>query len=197
MKTIKAFSAACTIVCAFAALTATAATAHEWQIRGVGLTKSVSTGQTATYTFVNTTNDAYFTCTVEEKGTASPGAAGTITSVKEVSCNTDGNFCETAPTIEARNLPWSTELVTYEGGLGNHIKTTAAEWKWQCRSHFTGWTESCAVDPTMKVKNVSTGVDETYNANVGNSCSNSTAAFYTEGGGILKETFAEELLRAI
>jgi hypothetical protein len=198
MKTIKTLSAALTVVFAFAALSASAATAHEWKIRGLGLTKSVPVSQTATYKFLDETNGASFICTVEEKGTVGPGAAGKITSIKELSCATSSEFCEAAPTLEALHLPWSTELVTFEGGLGNEITTKSPlpEWKWKCKSHFETWTETCGVYPTMKAKNVSLGVEETFPEKDRTGCSNSSL-FYEEKGGILKETVEEEKLQAV
>jgi hypothetical protein len=194
MKTIKTLSAVCTVVFALVALTATAASAHEWQIRRAPLTKSVKVSQTATYTFEDRDVGAQFTCELEEKGTVGPGAVGQITSIKEVSCS-EIKGCQ-GPTIEALYLPWNTELTTFEGGVGNHIKSPKdAEWKWKCQ--IIGGekrTEYCEVAPTMKVTNLAErGVEESISS-AQTSCFNATAGFFTKGGGLLFETPFEEKL---
>jgi hypothetical protein len=192
MKTIKTLSAVCTVVSALVALTATAATAHEWRLSNAPLTKSVKVSQTATYTFKDKAIGAEFTCKVEEKGTVGPGAAGQITGVKEVSCS-DIASCK-SPTIEALDLPWNTELTTFESGVGNHITSKEPEWKWKCELLSEKRTEFCAVAPTMKVTNLALyGVEEAIGSET-TSCFNAPGGFYTTGGGPLFETPFEEKL---
>jgi hypothetical protein len=194
MKTIKMLSAACAVVFALVALTATAATAHEWRLKGAPLTKSVKFSQTATYTFKDLTIGAEFICEVEEKGTVGPGAAGQITSVKEVSC-ADKALCKTTPTIEAVRLPWNTELTTFEGGVGNHITSKEPEWKWKCEIvGFDILTEYCEVAPTMKVTNLAEGDVEESISDETTSCFNGPGRFHTHGGGLLFEMPFEERL---
>ncbi len=193
MKTIKMLSVACTVVFALAALSASAATAHEWQLKGKPLSEILNTKETATYKFIDEATGASFNCTFEEKGTIGLGAEGKITSVKEESCQSNNGFCETTPTMEALKLPWSTKLVTYEGGVGNEITTKTPEWKWSCRVLLSSYTEYCAVDPMMETKNVAPNVEETA-APKRTSCLNATSAFSTEKGGLLKEaTFGQNI----
>lgn len=192
MKTIKMLSVTCTVVFALTALSASAATAHEWQMRGEGLTKSTNVTQNATLLFEDTALGAAFRCTVEEKGTIGVAGAGQIASIKQVSC-ASVSLCEGATTkIEALKLPWNTELVTFEGGLGNHITTSSPEWKWQCKMDGETRIETCLAAPTMTVKNVAPNVEETVSARTGYSCDNG-GNLRAEGGGLLKQAEGETI----
>jgi hypothetical protein len=188
MKTIKMLFVALTVVSALTAVSATAASAHEWKLLGMALTKSMSAKQTPTYHFADRTNSAEFDCTLEENGTAGTGGLGQITSVKEVECKRD-RLCQTNPTIEAKNLPWNTELTTYEGKLVNRITSASPTWKWKCQVLGTEWTETCGVATTMFTKNIGEGVEEFYKNEkeiAVTECSNSSG-FWVEGKGVLRE----------
>jgi hypothetical protein len=197
MKTIRLLSVACTVMFALAALTATAASAHEWKLSGIGLTKNVSSTQTPTYHFADRTNSAEFDCTLEEKGTVGTGGLGQISSVKEVECKAD-RLCQTAPTIEAKNLPWNTELTTYEGKLVNRITSASPTWKGKCKVLGMEWTETCGVATTMFTKNIAEGVEESYKNEkeiAVTQCSNSSG-FWVEGKGVLRGALTGEPFQA-
>jgi hypothetical protein len=187
MKNIKTVSVACAVAFAFAALWTTAATAHEWLKNGQPLTKSVNVTQKATYKWEQYGTRIEFSCTVEEKGTVGPGAAGQITSIKEVECHYL-NGCQGPVTIEARKLPWNTELQTFEGGVGNHITSSQPEWRWECEFVGEQRTETCAAVPTLSVKNLSLNVEESVHG-VWNTrqCSGTGLETGVEGSGVLKE----------
>jgi hypothetical protein len=55
-------------------------------------------------------------CKDTVKGTAGPKAAGEVTSVAMSGCTSPGtNPCSEDPSLEARNLPWKTELASLSG----------------------------------------------------------------------------------
>lgn len=196
MRTIKTLSAACTVVFAFTALSAAAATAHEWQLRSLPITKSVSVSEEANLRFTDNTTGARIACTLEEKGTIGPGAAGQIATIKVASCTSLAG-CQTGTVqFEALHLPWNTELQTFEAGLGNHI-LSKPEWKWQCKLSGSTWVQYCNANTNMTVKNVRPNVEETFNPSERTSCLVGGSGLSTEGGGLLKESRANEPISAI
>ncbi len=174
MKTIKMFSTALTLAVAFTALSAGAATAHQWQKNGKALGSTTLVKATSELQFENPGGFPPYDfdgCTIHEKGTVGLGGLGEITSVtgatgsKVISCVTVQN-CKTPITIEALNLPWKTELVTNEGVLQNHIKGEA-EWKIVCKEGSFQESDYCLVLPRASLTNVAKGVDETYSGTTG------------------------------
>jgi hypothetical protein len=187
MKTIKMLSAACAVVFALTALSASAATAHEWRWEGLPLTKAEKVVEIgARYEFADAGARITFECTVEQKGTVGPGAAGQITSFKVSECRTiEGCEASQTPTLEAVHLPWSTELVTFESGLGNTITTKGAEWKWTCKILGSNWTEHCTIAPTMNVTNLGFNVEEAYKNEPVISCF-ALGSFHVKASGVLQ-----------
>jgi hypothetical protein len=195
MKTIKMLSAACAVVFAFTALSASAATAHEWlEHKVIPLTKSVKVKEYgARYEFADEGARITFECTVEQKGTVGPGAAGQIASFKVSECRTlEGCEASQAPTLEAVHLPWSTELVTFESGLGNTITTKGAEWKWTCMILGSNWTEHCTIAPTMNVTNLGFNVEEAYKNEPVIDCF-ALGSFHMKASGVLQTENDESL----
>ena len=80
MKTIKAFALALTAVLALAGISATCASANEWQVNGAALTKAAAVAGESTITFGLEGRPVY-SCAISRKGTVGPGAAGEITSI--------------------------------------------------------------------------------------------------------------------
>ncbi|HEY3830422.1 MAG TPA: hypothetical protein VGL57_14610 [Solirubrobacteraceae bacterium] len=189
MKTIKMLSGACALVCALTALSASVATAHEWLQSGIPLGKSVNVTQKASYKFgIGGFSYIRFGCEFEVKGTVGVGGKGEVTSVKEVKCY-ENNACQAgaSQTVEAVHLPWHTELVTFEGGLGNKITTAEPEWKVKCKlASGENLTETCEIYSTASLKNLSFSVEETLKDYSKTRCLNHSD-FELEGGGILEE----------
>jgi hypothetical protein len=167
MKAIKMLSTACVVVSAFAALSTTAASAHEWKLHGSPLLTSKAFYESGKISFEDTTVGAELGCSVVEEGTVGAGAAGKITKITSpsganlVSCES-ARFCRQPASIEALHLPWSAELVELEGELRNVITTKGAEWKIQCFALGENWVNDCGVSLNMGVKNVTKGVEEFY-----------------------------------
>lgn len=189
MKTIKMFSAACTVVFALVALSASAATAHEWLQQSLRLEKNVNVTQKASYKFgIGGFSYIRFGCEFEEKGTVGTGGKGEVTSIKEVKCY-ENNACQagSSQTVEALHLPWHTELVTFESGLGNKITTAEPEWKIKCKlTDGENLTETCEIYSTASLKSLEYSVEETLKDDNKTRCFNHSK-FELEGGGLLEE----------
>jgi hypothetical protein len=189
MKTIRMFSVALTAACAFAALSTTAAAAHEWLQQGLPLTKNINVSGKANYKFgIGGFGYIRFSCEFEEKGTVGAGGKGEITSIKKGTCY-ENEACQAgaSQTVEAVHLPWHTELVTFEGGLGNKITTAEPEWKIKCKlTDGENLTETCGIYPTASLKNLSYSVEETLK-DYGKTRCFSHSKFELEGTNVLEE----------
>ncbi|HEY3830592.1 MAG TPA: hypothetical protein VGL57_15485 [Solirubrobacteraceae bacterium] len=173
MKTIKMLGLTVVAMLALGGLSASAATAYEWQINGAALVKPAAAHWTSTIKFENTAEAYSFSCTIAHKGTLGTGASGEITSItssggaKAIPCElTHGSSdCTSAMEIEALGLPWATELATVGGELRNKI-AGSPEWKVRCKGvggeARTNW---CVVSPNAGPHNVTGGVEEIYDSN--------------------------------
>jgi hypothetical protein len=160
MKTIRMFSVALTVVCAFAALSATAATAHEWRNFKGPLTKAMEVQATGPLTFENRAWGYKIQCTVHEMGTVGPGAHSEITSIKsttgstEIPCeHVEGGYCTTAAHITTSSkLPWASELVSVGSEVRNSL-VGEPEWKVTCEGGYSAFKDWCGVTPSSGLKN--------------------------------------------
>lgn len=185
MKSIKTLCFTLGAILAFGALSASAATAYEWQINGTAVTKATAAHWTSTIKFENTYDGGYaFTCTIVHKGTIDTGGKVEITSIassggaKLIPCEVtraSAGLCKSAIEVEAVGLPWTTELATV-GGVLRSQTAGSREWKIKCKGPAgetnTDW---CGVTSTGP-HNVAGGVEEIYDSN-----SPHTACF-DEGG---------------
>lgn len=168
MKTIRTLAVLLASVVAMAAVFASAASAHEWRLAGVKLTKSVEVKSEWSIHFSDTGDGNSYECKFEEKGTVGPGAAGAITSItttgatktKTISCHRISG-CSTELTIEAENLPWTTELTAVGEELRNAITAPKSpEWKVVCKGGALEGTYLCSVAHSTSVKNNASGYAE-------------------------------------
>jgi hypothetical protein len=152
-----------------AAVTASAASAYEWQINGTGAPSNTPVKWTSTIHFENIKEGYAVECKIQHVGTIGSGGLGKITSItstggaKVIPCAMAKSSvdCESAVELEAVNLPWSTELAVANNELQNK-PTGSPEWKFTCKPAGGGLrTNKCAVASTIP-HNVATGVEQEY-----------------------------------
>ena len=189
MKFIKSLGIASLALLALGALTASAASAHAWEIKKEPIIENRNVTGTATLQFEEKHIGAQLTCKLTSKGIVKHGGLGEITSItsntgaKEIPCENNKPLGCSAWTIEAKILPWKTELATIGGELRNKIFTTTElvgpQWTIRCQ----GFSDICEASPNAALKNYSKGVEAIYGAkSPATSCAEAPAGTFTTKG---------------
>lgn len=193
MKLIKLLGITSLVLLALGALTATAASAHAWENKKAPITEPHNVIGTATLSFEDKWRADKFTCKITSKATVKPGAIGEITGIasktgaKEIPCEAhESPGCSTV-TIEAKFLPWKTELATIGGELRDTIKPAGEfltpQWTVRCTGTEGKITETCEASPNTALKNYSAGVEAIYDAkSPATNCSAGPAGTFTTKG---------------
>jgi hypothetical protein len=181
LHTVKTIGLGLVVLVAMGTLGASGASAHEWQKGGFALLEPLPIEPKAsTMTFEEKAREATFKCTLVHRGaggepaaTVGGGAKGEIISVRSttgsllIPCEPIrvgiGGLCSTVH-IEARALPWATELITTTFGLRNAIKektgSGAPGWIIRCETKSGGKsTNECSNETNTSVHNYSEGVE--------------------------------------
>ncbi|HEY2537088.1 MAG TPA: hypothetical protein VGI24_08920, partial [Solirubrobacteraceae bacterium] len=113
-------------------------------------------------------------CKVNDEDTVGPNVAGAIASIKATGCTNTAGSCPT-PSIEAKNLAWSTELFTL-GTVKHNLVTNAfgPQYTVSCGGGSYKYTCSWNTRPTMT--NAPEGVDAKYEATETQTCTHGTGA---------------------
>ncbi|HEY3829606.1 MAG TPA: hypothetical protein VGL57_10470 [Solirubrobacteraceae bacterium] len=200
MKTVKMLSTAFTIMLATLSLTATAASAHTWLVGGSEVTSRTADESLALNMLFENVDEGYaMACSYATKGYVNAEGKGEITSIKGetgsnvISCSLDQSSleCKSMVSVEAKNLPWHTELATVSGELRNTITIgSSAAWIVKCHEAGGGLRENvCSAASSADITNAIGGVEETYHESPKTKC-------LVDGGNALS-TSGTELLRTL
>lgn len=196
MKGIKALGAAMLALLALGSLSATAASAHTWDINGSSPSFAEPMKASGTLTFSATYLLSY-SCPVYMEGKVGPGAAGEITSVTNkvggspILCTVLSGGLGGWETVEVKaiGLPWKTEIASVGGELRDRILGSGSGWEvFEHREGHANQTLVCRGETNTLMQNVpsSFGVEAIYNAKSPSQSCNSP-----EGGQALKTTGSE------
>ncbi len=165
---LKTLVAVLTALLSLAAISATAASAHEWQRAKHALLKTEKFESKADVRFElsSVEGNESFECEYNEKGTVGIGAGGKITSVtnkagsKVIECSHPEGIrqCEVYD-VEARDLPWATELFESESHVRDRIMSGGEgppEWHIFC-GKGGGFSNKCSFETSTRMENFATG----------------------------------------
>jgi hypothetical protein len=99
-------------------------------------------------------------CEATGTGYAGPSALGEVTTWTMSGCSNQGGSGCQSPTIEARRLPWHTELASVSGHVQNTIGAggNTPGLKWKCLVGGVNFPDECDWVPPMTLTNVVAGV---------------------------------------
>jgi hypothetical protein len=142
------------------AIPAVASAETVWVVGGVPVTestKSIKFSGTTRMTFEAPGAQFVEKCKDTGTGTVSPKGAGEVTSWTMTNCENIQN-CGTGGSIEARGLPWHTQLSTVESTVFNSI-TGSPKIELKCPNALNGRiAEECGPVPSSIMTNTKTGV---------------------------------------
>jgi hypothetical protein len=141
-------------------------------------------------------------CTSAGKGSAGPGNGGTLSTLTLSACkyswNGNKTVCESASRVEALHLPWRTALIASEGTtreLFSEDGKGAPGFKIVCKTTIITAEDTCTGKTSASVKNVTGGVDETFDSHSEKlSCSlGKTGSGTVEGTSLVEDLGGETL----
>lgn len=144
-------------------LTAAVATPEYWYLNGKQLEGQQSVTSSGEFSFTNPSGGPFgetvgVKCATAGVEYVGPESAGEVRSLSATECSNSQGRCET-PTVEARNLPWHTELYPVEGKTRERFfsgGSGAPEYRVRCDSGL--YENTCAWFASAAVENVSEGV---------------------------------------
>jgi hypothetical protein len=185
MTRIKIIGLTLVAVFAISAVVSASASALQWLLNGRAITSAVNISSKAVGTLLladlaATGGEVALLCEGNDKGTAGPGAAGTVSEITATGCTFQekkNGSCTASDkvTAVAVHLPWKTTLTTV--GANTRIALAGT-------SGNPGWSVECTVGGIIKVQdtctssaaaplasNVAGGVDATFESSETASCS--------------------------
>ncbi len=120
----------------------------KWEWKELTTTEKTTSSGTLTLrdTKVPIVGTVEVVCGGTEEGAIGPGRFGRVTKITPVGCK-PGKNCEEVKKVEARNLPWQTELFETEKTVRDAIKEVGAGvpgWKIECRVLGITKADECA-----------------------------------------------------
>jgi hypothetical protein len=167
----------------------------KWLFNGSPLEKAVTVTSKGTLKLSDketTGHKVTIECASADEGTVSPGGTGELTSVKVTSCKfIELGACSSEPTVEAKNLPWRTGIVTYEGTTRQYTREAgkgAPGFAMTCKTILGKSTDTCTGGSSARVSTVTGGVEETFDSSSEklNCTIGGTATGTIEGSQLLK-----------
>jgi hypothetical protein len=142
----------------------------EWLLNGTFIEKPVTVQSKGTLKFrdAGSGGKTVFECTSTGEGPVEPGSVRELTKLTLTGCKSvEGTLCESSGlTVEARDLPWRTVLVTSEGTTRELISEGgkgAPGLKTKCKYPLIGTAEDeCTGNTSAAVKTITGGVDEIF-----------------------------------
>jgi hypothetical protein len=127
-----------------------ASSSGKWEWRELTTTEKATS--VATFTLKDTktlAGTAQITCSLTDEGTIGPGSHGTITkiNIEAKNCKAE-KVCENVEEVEAKNLPWHTEMYETEDTVRDKLSASSGQlgWKIKCKTALGSKTDECLTE---------------------------------------------------